>query len=226
MAHLLPPAGVQEPKGDQFRFHSVVENTACDRRYDDIPVNIHDYRWTDYAEEDRKCRAQNQQYARQQQQSDIHRAKTEWAAQRAGRTSSGQGYTVPGQSSSGHCGGSHGPGVAAQWGFCPPIGVDPRSLIRPLSQSVDSSTRPTGDPYFAQDSQPSCPPHRAPLARKGGFNFQNWLDSYNKRLPPAHLKETCVPSLCTWCRPIYVDCCPDYLNPWAYSIAHVGPFYS
>ncbi|BFZ17575.1 hypothetical protein BsWGS_20614 [Bradybaena similaris] len=224
MAHLLPPAGIQEPKGDQFRFYRVVENTACDRRYDDIPVNIHDYRWTDYAEEYRMCRAQNEAYARQQQEAALHPPAARLGGHLAG---SGQGWDSRGQPSSCRCSEDSDPWDGEQWGFCPPIGVDPRSLIRPLSKAVESSTRPTGEPYFAQESRPSCPPHQAPLARKGGFNFQNWLDTQKPRLPPDQLAGRCVPSLCTWCCPIYADCCPDYKNPWAYAIAkNVAPFYN
>lgn len=98
-------------------------------------------RWTDYTEEYRMCRAQNEAYERQQQEAALHPPAARSGAHLAG---SGQGWDSRGQPSSCHCSEDSEPWDGEQWGFCPPIGVDPRSLVRPLNKAVNSSTRPTG----------------------------------------------------------------------------------
>ncbi|GFN96317.1 hypothetical protein PoB_002282300 [Plakobranchus ocellatus] len=95
------------------------------------------------------------------------------------------------------------------WGYCPPIGLDPRCLIRPRNKSLLNSMRPTGDPYFAQESKPSCVDvYKAPILLKGGFTFDDWLNTVGQREPPPALRNTCIPSLASWCKPVAVDCQP------------------
>ena len=62
-------------------------------------------------------------------------------------------YGVDGQGAAAypHAGG-HGDGYGQHpmvmpdngWGYCPPIGLDPRCLIRPRNKGLHNSVRPTG----------------------------------------------------------------------------------
>ncbi|XP_012934738.1 probable serine/threonine-protein kinase yakA [Aplysia californica] len=104
------------------------------------------------------------------------------------------------------------------WGYCPPCVDDPRELIRPRDPRTPDSARPSGAPYF-NHSEKCCPHTEAPLAIKGGFNFCDWLATVKDREAPEEFENSCFPSLCVWCAPVYVDCCPHYDDPAAYTIA-------
>ncbi|KAH9488368.1 hypothetical protein Btru_063342 [Bulinus truncatus] len=64
--------------------------------------------------------------------------------------------------------------VGGGWGYCPPIHMDPKSLIRPRDKSLPDSTRPTGAPYFAQEKKASCPPYSVPKPMKSSFTYKDW----------------------------------------------------
>ncbi|XP_059159680.1 uncharacterized protein LOC131943524 [Physella acuta] len=108
------------------------------------------------------------------------------------------------------------------WSYCPPEHKDYRTLIRPKNPNASPSDRPAGTPYFAQESKSSCPPAQAPVAKKGGFNFDDWMQVYNPITVPDNMEGHCIPSLCTWCAPAYVDCCPHYKHPNMYTIVKQG----
>ncbi|CAL1542223.1 unnamed protein product [Lymnaea stagnalis] len=300
MAHLLPPAGIYPiPKGDQFRFQKVVpgKDEHCGH-CEDIPRNIHDYKWTDYFAEDQQYN-QGQQptghspYESQDEDFSLPpwngkswpvNSKS-WPLNRNSWPVNGKSWPVNGNSqqtsgnpSARNCHhyqassspyprppaptpftmmnhgcenclqefGGLGPvcdvcaGAGSNsgccpdqpprplrkrgkgWGYCPPVDVDPRSLIRPRNKSLPDSTRPTGAPYFAQESNPSCFPEQFPRPKKSTFSFDDWLRTVDDRLPQKHLQNCCVPSLCTSCAPPYVDCCPDYKDPRAYTLVKQG----
>ncbi|KAK0048022.1 serine/threonine-protein kinase yakA [Biomphalaria pfeifferi] len=117
------------------------------------------------------------------------------------------------------------PGVG--WGYCPPIQMDPKALIRPRDKSLPDSTRPTGARYFAQEAKKSCPPFQVPKPMKSSFTYKDWLNTVKDREPKDCLGNCCIPSLCTWCAPQYYDCCANVNDPRLYFLTRqsLPPFY-
>lgn len=123
------------------------------------------------------------------------------------------GYHTPGYSyTAGQGDGLHTrshPGAYQPPAYCPPIGIDPRCLVRPRNKTMDNSRRPTGAPYFAQESKPSCTESQeAPTLKLGTFTFEDWLETEHQRQPPASLRGGCISVQNNCCRSRNVNCYP------------------
>ncbi|GFR67866.1 hypothetical protein ElyMa_002009600 [Elysia marginata] len=269
MAHLLPPAGVKSTKHEAFMFNTVYAANFFKRSTsDNIPPNIHDYRWTDYKALDRRCREKSAAIQAEQNRKSYSTivprskfnpagpcpatVKDQWRVApcacpqhrgvgykggrdcacmadrppRAGWSQDGGGYlgnipqtenyspstpVVYGYGSGGYQSRLEPDQVTSSHprAYCPPIGIDPRCLVRPRNKALPHSERPSGAPYFAQESKPSCPePQGAPVLRRTGFTFDDWLQTVDQREPPASLQGACIPSMAHWCGTQSVNCNP------------------
>ncbi|KAK3760537.1 hypothetical protein RRG08_022822 [Elysia crispata] len=287
MAHLLPPAGMKSTKHEAFMFNTVWASNFFQRDTSGgIPPNIHDYKWTDYKEVDRRFRALEAAFEATNRQKlnsmSVHRTMFNPAvpcpatlheqrlvppcpcpqhrgvgykggkdcacmedrpseiAPSGGRdggnnldvsqgtyqlTAVGQGdgagvhggdgsskkrFSHAGQQQHSRASGFRPTHIADHgWGYCPPIGLDPRCLIRPRNTALHNSVRPTGDPYFAQETKSSCPePPGPPALHRSRFTFDDWLQTADQREPPGELRNSCVPSVHQYCKPVSQDWSP------------------
>ncbi|RUS79904.1 hypothetical protein EGW08_012342 [Elysia chlorotica] len=286
MAHLLPAAGTRTIKNESFMFNRVCRTNYFPRDSppSSIPPNIHDYKWTDYKELERRCKAHDAALAAEEYEransviiprTHYNPAGTcpanvyeQFAPPSAYQKHQGAGYGASYGTAGGHvegqcrgnkgnkCGVSHGShnsrgscaraggfrgagqgdGVGVhgdgggccsfkpmayagrqhhhkapgcwkahmannEWGYCPPVGIDPKCLIRPRNKSLHTHIRPTGEPYFTQESKSTCPePQGPPSFHPNCFNFDQWLQTEEQRKPPAALRNACIQSNHQHCR--------------------------